>query len=105
MKKWLCAVMAAMMLLATCASAEVLYNGQEYPISSEPIELSFYVATTNTGCAEPTDDQFAIHSMEELTGVHINWEFVTGSSDQIAQRTNLKFAGSTEMFIIVSCTR
>lgn len=95
MKKWLCAVMAAMMLLATCASAEVLYNGQEYPISSEPIELSFYVATTNTGCAEPTDDQFAIHSMEELTGVHINWEFVTGSSDQIAQRTNLKFAGST----------
>ena len=37
MKKWLCAVMAAMMLLATCASAEVLYNGQEYPISSEPM--------------------------------------------------------------------
>lgn len=93
-KKWLCFVFALVFCLGSVASADVLTNGQQYPISDEKIELSVYVATTNTGCAEPTDDQYAIAELEKLTGVHVNWEFVTGSSDQISQRTNLKFASN-----------
>ena len=93
MKRYLSLAVVFVMLFCAAAHADVLYNEQEYPISDSPIELSFYVATTNTGSKDPTDDQYAIKRMEELTGVHINWEFVTGSSDQIAQRTNLKFAG------------
>lgn len=94
LKRCLCIVFALVMCIASAASADVLMNEQVYPISDEKIELSFYVATTNTGCSEPTDDVYAIAQMEELTGVHINWEFVVGSSDQIAQRTNLKFASN-----------
>ena len=94
MKKLLSLLFAAALCLCSVASADVLTNGQPYPISEERIELSVYVATTNTGCAEPTDDQFAIAALEELTGVHVNWEFVTGSGDQISQRTNLKFASN-----------
>ena len=94
MKKVLSLLITAMFLISSVAFAEVRMNEQPYPISDEKIELSFYVASTATGLQAPVDI-YSIDYIEDLTNVHINWEIVTGSADQINQRTNLKFVGNT----------
>ena len=79
MKRVLCLILTLALSLGLCGAAAA-YEG-ETPIVQEPVTLTVFTHSgVNASYPPPSNDLMFWQYMEELTGVHIEWEAVASES-------------------------
>ncbi|MGI6174016.1 MAG: extracellular solute-binding protein [Christensenellales bacterium] len=101
MRKTLTLLVALCMLLSVGASALTISGPNEFPIADEPVELNFFARIT-ADIADYATNVWTLR-MEELTGIHVNWETVPLESER--EKVNLLLAASDLPDVFFSCTR
>lgn len=96
-RKLITLALALMLLLSSCAMAV------EYPICGEndKVTLTVYVTNQISGIVEDYNATPFWQKVEEITGVHIEWQHPVASN--LAQQMNLLFLGSEKLPDIILC--
>ena len=90
MKKLLALVLALMLLSAAALADGILNELGTYPLVTEPAELNIFF------CRDAAPDNWEVETnyfttyLEELTGVHVNWEYVIGDATACSQKVQTK---------------
>lgn len=66
------------------------FNEEGYPIVNEPTTISVMLITNSNYSYMPINEMEAIKDLEELTGVHVEWEIVNDTDKET--KINLAFA-------------
>ena len=72
------------------AAADGNFNETGYPIVNEPITLKVMIAIRDSDSLTNFDEMPGVKHLEELTGIHAEWEVIKGSD--WSTKLNLAFA-------------
>lgn len=104
MKKLLSLLLMLAMLFCSAALSEgIAGEPGTYPIVDEPCELNIFYTSNPFPDNWEIDTNWFTQYYEELTGIHINYEGVSGDPVENAQKVNLKLVSSDLPDVFSKC--
>ncbi|MCI6290008.1 MAG: extracellular solute-binding protein, partial [Clostridiales bacterium] len=96
-------LMLAMLFCSPALSEGIAGEPGTYPIVDEPCELNIFYTSNPFPDNWEIDTNWFTQYYEELTGIHINYEGVSGDPVENAQKVNLKLVSSDLPDVFSKC--
>ena len=103
MKKLVCLLLTLMLLCLSAMAESLVTEPGTYPVVTEPCELNIFYTSTTFPDNWEIDTNWFTQYYEELSGVHVNYEGVSGDPTECAQKVNLKLASQDLPDVFSKC--